>query len=84
MTLQQQAYRLIDSLPDDSVQVVIQVMQRMLPEERQPKKTVADERISPKMKAYLRMKELRRETALYDISQGQRDSALEEKFGSFA
>ena len=31
MTLQQQAYRLIDSLPDDSVQVVIQVMQRMLP-----------------------------------------------------
>ena len=33
MTLQQQAYGLIDRLPDDSVQVVIQVMRRMLPHE---------------------------------------------------
>lgn len=65
MTLQQQAYRMIDRLPDDSVQIVIQVMRRMLPVEKDAEKTpaMATDLNTPKMKAYLRMQELRKETA---------------------
>ena len=52
MTLQQQAYRLIDRLPDDSVQVVIQVMRRMLPRDKDEAKTAAQssDSLSPVMK----------------------------------
>ena len=83
MTLQQQAYGLIDQLPDDSVRAVIQVMIHMLPDDKQkekPSATSADA-LSPKMKAYLRMQELREETAKYDVSEVQRDQALNDKFG---
>ena len=86
MTLQQQAYGLIDRLPDDSVQIVIQVMRCMLPHDKQTT-TVASEQgdiVSPKMKAYLRMQELRKETAKYNVSETQRDAALNEKFGTFS
>ena len=83
MTLQQQAYDLIDRLPDDSVQVIIQVMKRMLPYEKPLKNASSEGDMSPKMKAYMRMQELRKETAKYDISQSQRDEALNEKFGVF-
>lgn len=37
---------------------------------------------SPKMRAYLRMQELRKETAAYEVSDGQRAQALDEKFGT--
>ena len=83
MTLQQQAYGLIDKLPDDSVQVIIQVMKRMLPYEKPLNNASSEGDTSPKMKAYMRMQELRKETAKYDISQSQRDEALNEKFGVF-
>ncbi len=78
MTLQQQAYGLIDKLPDDSVQVVIQVMRRMLPYDRQRVKTATkiSETISPKMRAYIRMQELRKETAKYDVSDAQRKTLV--------
>ena len=86
MTLQQQAYGLIDSLPDDSVQVVIQVMRRMMPKDSRTLQTdtkVSNAVSSRKMKAYLRMQELRKETSGYDISEGQREAAINEKFGTF-
>ena len=84
MTLQQQAYGLIDRLSDDSVQVVIQVMERMLPQEEKAATVKDPEVISPKMKAYLRIQELRKETSEYDISEFQREAALDEKYaGSF-
>ena len=85
MTLQQQAYGLIDRLPDDSVQVVIQVMRRMLPRDRDVVKTTvrSSDSITPKMKAYLRMQELRKETSKYDVSETQREAAMNEKFGTF-
>ena len=37
---------------------------------------------SPKMRAYLRMQELRKETVAYEVSDGQRAQALDEKFGT--
>ena len=82
MTLQQQAYGLIDRLPDDSVQVVIQVMRRMLPRDRNVVKTTvrSSDSITPKMKAYLRMQELRKETLNYDVSEVQREVAMDEKY----
>lgn len=85
MTLQQQAYGLIDRLPDDSVQVVIQVMRRMLPRDKGVVKTAArsSDSVTPKMKAYLRMQELRKETSKYDVSEAQREAAMDEKFGTF-
>ena len=36
---------------------------------------------TPKMKAYLKMQELRKETAKYDISDSERAKALDERFG---
>ena len=82
MTLQQQAYGLIDRLSDDSVQVVIQVMERMLPQEEKAATAKDSEVISPKMKAYLRIQELRKETSEYDISEFQREAALDEKYAA--
>ena len=76
MTLQQEAYGLIDRLSVDSLHVVIQFMTKMLPQESE--QDVA----TSKMAAYLRMQELRKETAEYDLSDAQREEALDEKFGS--
>ena len=83
MTLQQQAYGLIDELSDDSIQVIIQVMRRMLPAERKSSdnQTNSSDQDTPKMKAYLRMQELRKETSKYDFSEAQRTAAMDEKFG---
>ena len=85
MTLQQQAYGLIDRLPEDSVQVIILVMKKMLPleHENEKKSALSYDQVTPKMKAYLRMQELRNETARYDISEAQREAAVNEKFGTF-
>ena len=83
MTLQQQAYGLIDKLPEDSVQIVIQVMRKMLPHEVNVHAADHSEEPSSKMKAYRRMQELRKETAKYEVSEAERDAALDEKFGTF-
>ena len=84
MTLQQQAYGLIDRLSDESVSALIQVMTRMLPHERGGAEVEehTDGEVSLKMKAYLRMRELRKETAKYDLSEAQRAAALDEKYGT--
>lgn len=83
MTIQQQAYGLIDRLPDDSVQVMIQVMRRMLPYEKEELDVKDSNSETPKMKAYMRMQELRKEAANYDISDSERAEALDERFGTF-
>ena len=82
MTVHQRAYNLIDQLGEDDVQAVIQVMIRLLPKTKQEKKETSTDSVSPKMKAFLRMEQLRKETAQYDISESQRALAMEEKFGA--
>ena len=84
MTLRQQAYSLIDSLPDDSVRSVIRVMRTMLPGDgrKTGTKNASSDVDSSKMKAYLRMQELRKETAKYSVSAAERAAALGEKFGT--
>ena len=93
MSIQQQAYELIDQLPEDSVRVVIDVMKRMMPASRRgravPKQktdTVSETpggELSPKMQAFLRMQELRQETAAYQLQDydAEREAALREKYG---
>lgn len=84
MTIQQQAYGLIDQLPEDCVQAVIQVMKRMLPNEAMKNEAEESAAVtdSAKMKAYLRIQELRKISSGYDISEGQRAAALDAKYGS--
>ena len=84
MTVQQQAYGLIDRLSEDSVQVVIQLMERMLPYESKNSvvKETRDISYTPKMRAYLRMQELRKISSGYDLSEDQRAAALDAKYGS--
>ena len=82
MTVHQRAYDLIDQLGEDDVQAVIQVMIRLLPSVKQKKKETSTDSVSPKMKAFLRMEQLRKETAQYDISESQRALAMDEKFGA--
>ncbi len=82
MTIQQQAYGLIDQLSEESVQVVIQVMRLMLPHSPKSEMVSKENDLTPKMKAYLKMQELRKETAMYDISDAQRAMGIEEKYGN--
>ena len=54
----------------------------MLPRDRDVVKTTvrSSDSITPKMKAYLRMQELRKETLNYDASEVQREVAMDEKY----
>lgn len=82
MTVHQRAYDLIDQLDEEDVQAVIQVMIRLLSAAKPKKKEKSSDSTSPKMKAFLRMEQLREETAKYDVSETQRVLAMEEKFGA--
>ena len=84
MTLQQQAvYGLLYKLPDESAHIVIQVIRRMLWREREKIQNVSVTVVvvTPKMKAFLRMQELRKETLMYDVPEVQRDIAMDKKLG---
>ncbi len=86
MTVRQEAYNLIDNLPEDSVRVVIEVMTRMMPVQKTAaKKNNVKRYSSSKMMAFRRMQELRQETKKYDIIDfdAERTAALEGKYGSF-
>ena len=82
MTVHQKAYDLIDQLDEEDIQAVIQIMIRMLPAVKKEKNDSLSDSISPKMKAFLRMEQLRKETAKYDVSEKQRSLAMEERFGT--
>lgn len=84
MTIRQEAYRLIDRLPEDSVHAVVEIMIRMIPAMKSQPAIKETEKISPKMKAFMRMQELRKEMAKYNISEAERAAALDEKYGEFS
>lgn len=84
MTIRQEAYNLIDNLPDDSVKAVIQIMIRMAPASDKTEKKADCQSVSLKMQAFLRMQELRKKMPAYDLSTDQKDIYLKEKYGSFA
>ena len=81
MTLRQEAYGLIDRLPDDSIQAVIQIMVRMLPNQNthgMPRETG----LSQKMRAFMEMQEMRKHAAEYEISLEERAAAVDAKYGT--
>ena len=81
MTVREEAYGLIDRLPEDSVRAVIQIMRRMSLEKK--KKIEAPATITLKKKAFLELQKMRKEGAKYDFSMDERASALDEKYGAF-
>ena len=82
MTIRQQAYVLIDRLPEDSVQAVIEVMLRMLPVMNKRTEQVKPP-VNGKMQAFLRLQAIRKEMAQYHIDVDERAAAMDEKYGEF-
>ncbi|MBR1685501.1 MAG: hypothetical protein IJ708_10245 [Clostridia bacterium] len=84
MTVRQEAYSWIDKLPDDCVKIVIEVMMKMVPSESRQRTMTKPTEVSAKIQAYQRMQELRKKTAVYEISESERAAALDEKYGNVA
>ena len=83
MTVQQQAYRLIDQLPDECVEAVISIMTNMLPQEK--KKEALGNSDTKKKAAFYEMQKLRKITAAYEITDynAEREYAVSEKYGEY-
>ena len=83
MTLQQQAYDLIDRLPEESVRLIVELMGRM--SGPVPQAWENGQKKSEKMLAFERMQELRKETAGYGIldPMEEREQGMREKYGVF-
>lgn len=88
MTIQQQAYELIDELPDDSVKVIIELMSRM-PKATQisivPNSMKDETSKERKRAAFERMKKLRKAAVEHKIEdvEAARQDAVQEKYGAF-
>ena len=85
MTVQQEAYQMIDRLSDDAVEALIRIMECMLPEKgimetEEPGEAAGE---TNKRKAYLRLKTLRSEMKNYDFSEADRAEGLAEKYGTY-
>ena len=86
ITLQQQAYDLIDELPDDSVKIIIELMSRMPKIEKintAVKTPINETGKERKRAAFERMKELRKAAIQHPIEdvEAARDEAVREKHG---
>ncbi len=89
MTIRQEAYSLIDALPDESVATLVRIMLLL------PKRDtiIINDKISSnkisqsdKQKAFHRMEELRKISAKYQLGDLDEElaSAVEEKYGKLA
>ena len=84
MTVQQEAYRMIDRLSDDAVLALIRIMECMVPENEKSgmEKPGEEAKETAKQKAYLRLKALRSDMKNYDFSDADRADGLAEKYGT--
>ncbi|MBO6303546.1 MAG: hypothetical protein J6M62_00505 [Selenomonadaceae bacterium] len=89
MTIRQEAYSLIDALPDESVANLVSIM-LLLPKRDtiiiEDKINIKEFSKSDKQKAFQRMEELRKISAKYQLGDldEERANAVEEKFGKLA
>lgn len=79
MTIQQQAHNLIDTLPDESVMIIINLMSLL------PKKKpiiIDSESVSDKQIAFRKMQELRKITVKYNLGalDEERENAFLDKY----
>ena len=79
MTVQQEAYQMIDKLSDNAVAALIHIMRCMVSNDASPAEAPAKR----KRKAYLRLTELRKDMTMYDFSETDRAEGLEEKYGTY-
>ena len=85
MTARQEAHQLINELPDNTVYVIVQIMKDIMPKTQQTGRIENYDGMTPKMKAFLRTKELREITAQYNLDfEKEREEAIQEKYGSFS
>ena len=80
MTVQQEAYQMIDRLSDDAVLALIHIMECMIPQKEKSAEQPAETR---KRTAYLRLQELRKDMKSYDFSEADRAEGLAEKYGIY-
>ena len=85
MTVQQEAYQMIDRLSDDAVLALIHIMECMIPQEekREAEKAAEQSAETKKRIAYLRLKELRNDMKNYSFSESDRAEGLAEKYGTY-
>ena len=89
MTIRQEAYSLIDALPDESVANLVRIM-LLLPKRDttiiEKKTNTKKFSQSDKQKAFHRMEELRKISAKYQLGDldEERSKAVEEKYGKLA
>ena len=79
MTLRQEAYGLIDTLPDDCIRIIIRLMYKM--ESRKPVSLdLPDER---KLNAFLELEQMRKSMVLPEDFYPEKElqEALDEKYG---
>lgn len=81
MTPQQEAHRLIDSVPQDKIDYVIALIRPFATANSDTNNTTSE---TPKMKAFRKMQQKRKSSAQYDIDLEQRDIAVQEKYGSIS
>ena len=80
VTLRQEAYSLLDRMPDENIRILIPVMAKLIPlQKNQSAANSVDS--SPKMQAFLDMQEMRKTAVKYDFSEAERDAAIAEKYG---
>ena len=87
MTIQQEAYGLIDTLSDDDVKAIVNIMVRMLPTRSFADKDTNIGSVVPdrKMQAFNRLKELRKiaaESSAIDFDI-ERENGVRGKYGEF-
>ena len=80
MTLREEAYSLIDRMPEESVRALIPVMVKLIPL-KQNTTAAQSPAISSKMQAFLDMQQMRKASVQYDFSDVQREAAVFEKYG---
>ncbi len=79
MTPQQEAHRLIDSVPQDKIDYVIALIRPYATADSNANNTTPE---TPKMKAFRKMQLKRKTSSSFDITIEQRDASVEEKYGS--
>lgn len=84
MTIQQEAYSLIDTLSEDKVKLIVQVMISMFPEKKSNYYSELKETPS-KMKAFHEMQKLRCRSSEYGIKDIDTElhAAIEETYGKY-
>ncbi len=77
MTIREEAYSLINELPEDSVQAVVNIMYRMLPSNP----AIVYDTVPREDNPFEKLQKLREEIGQYDVSIEDYHDAIDKKYG---